>query len=91
MSDEMITPQQLADKLQCSIRTVQNNVSSKKWPHLRLGPKLIRFTPEQVQGILDGSMVAAEVTRGKTARSERIRDLVKQLGEQQARKDEGPR
>lgn len=91
MSDEMITIQQLADKLQCSTRTVQNKVNSKKWPHVKLGPRMIRFTPEQVQGIIDGSMVAAEDTRGRTARSERIRDLMKQLDEQSAGKDEGPR
>lgn len=93
MSDEMITPQQLAEKLQCSISTVQNNVRSKKWPHVRLGPRMIRFTPEQVQGIIDGSMVAAETPRRRSPQSESIQDLMRRLDEQEQagrEQDNGP-
>ncbi|GAB3621802.1 hypothetical protein GCM10027417_30640 [Glutamicibacter endophyticus] len=83
MSDEMITVQQLADKLQCSIRTVQLNVRNKKWPHVKLGPKIVRFTQEQVDGIISGAMVAAEAPDRAPGQSARIRELMRQLNERE--------
>ena len=85
MSDEMITIPQLTEKLNCSEGTIRAKIRAKKWPHVKLGPRMVRFTPEQVQGIIDGSMVAAEAPRSRTAQGERIRDLVRQLSVKEER------
>lgn len=83
MSEEMITIPQLAEMLNCSESTVRAKIRAKKWPHVKFGPRMVRFTHEQVQGIIDGSMVAAEAPRRQSPRSENIRDLIRRLNEKE--------
>lgn len=52
---------ELADKLKCSISTVQNNVRRRKWPHKKFGPRIIRFTPEHVEQIVGMAEVPVQV------------------------------
>ncbi|MFJ2619728.1 hypothetical protein [Glutamicibacter sp. NPDC087344] len=79
MSEEeakYLTIAQLADKLQCSVRTVQGNVSRGVWPYKKFGPRIIRFAPEHVAQILD----AAEVpVSDKKEKPRKISDLVSRL------------
>lgn len=51
MDEEFLTVAELAEKLKCSVSTVQNNVKRQKWPHKKFGPRIIRFTPEHVEQI----------------------------------------
>lgn len=51
MDEEFLTVAELAEKLKCSISTVQTNVRLKKWPHKKFGPRIIRFTPDHVEQI----------------------------------------
>lgn len=76
MDDEYLTVAELADKLKCSISTVQNNVRNKKWPHKKFGPRIIRFTPEHVEQI--GAMAEVPVLEGKE-KPRSIKEMVSQL------------
>lgn len=73
---ELWTVAQMAETLQCSERTVQNKVRSGAWPHKKFGPRIIRFTQEHVEQILDAAEV--QVSREKE-KPRRIKDLVSRL------------
>lgn len=75
MDDEYLTVAELADKLKCSISTVQNNVRNKKWPHKKFGPRIIRFSPEHVEQI--GAL--AEVPVQIKEKPLTIKEMVSQL------------
>lgn len=50
MTEQPLTIRQLAELLQVSERTVQRNVPN--WPHLKIGPRTIRFTETHIEQIL---------------------------------------
>ena len=50
MTEQPLTIRQLAELLQISERTVQRNVHN--WPHLKIGPRTIRFTEAHIEQIL---------------------------------------
>lgn len=52
-----VTVQQLAEHLQISPQTVWAHVREGEWPHVKFGPRTIRFTPEHVGQIMTLSTV----------------------------------
>ena len=75
MGDEYLTVVELADKLKCSISTVQNNVRNKKWPHKKFGPRIIRFSPEHVKQIEGTAEVPVQIKEKPLT----IKEMVSQL------------
>ncbi|MGO4297391.1 helix-turn-helix transcriptional regulator [Glutamicibacter sp. MCAF14] len=74
--EDFLTVVELADKLKCSISTVQNNVRKKKWPHKKFGPRIIRFTPEHVEQIVDMAEVPVREEKEKPLT---IKEMVSRL------------
>lgn len=74
----LFTVAQVAELFQCSEETVRAKVRAKKWPHKRLGPRIVRFTEEHLAQITGEAEVPAEVPEEK-GKSRRIKDLVARL------------
>src|SRR5439155_17837583 len=46
-----LTTQDLADRFNCSPDTVLKRAKEENWPHQKIGGRMYRFTPEQVEAI----------------------------------------
>jgi len=46
-----LTTQDLADRFNCSPDTVLKRAKKENWPHQKIGGRMYRFTPEQVEAI----------------------------------------
>ncbi|UTT40220.1 helix-turn-helix domain-containing protein [Glutamicibacter mishrai] len=74
-AEEFLTVAELADKLKCSISTVQNNVRRKKWPHKKFGPRIIRFSPKHVEQIEGMAEVPVQIKE----KPQTIKEMVSRL------------
>lgn len=50
-----LTPEQVANRLGVSVRSVREKVYRGTWPHLRIDGRTIRFSEEQLQGIVESA------------------------------------
>jgi hypothetical protein len=48
----LITPNEQAARLSCSLRHLQNLKNRRQVPHIKLG-RLVRYDPDAVQGAID--------------------------------------
>jgi excisionase family DNA binding protein len=49
---ELWTPEQLAERLGVSLRTVREMYYTNTWPHLRINKRTVRFTEEHFEQII---------------------------------------
>ncbi len=55
-SDEvLLTVRQVAERLNCSVRTVQRLIACGRLPVIRLGPRLVRVDPARLDRWIDNS------------------------------------
>lgn len=47
------TPREVGDVLQVTTEFVYDQCRARRWPHLRVGSKFVRFTDEQIDQILE--------------------------------------
>ena len=50
-----LTKDQLADRLKCTTRTIENLMFERKLPYIKLGRKLVRFDWEKVKAQLNAA------------------------------------
>lgn len=77
--EQMHTAEEVAESLCVTKFFVYSQCRAKRWPHLRVGNKLIRFTDEQVEQIREIITVDARPPEDESAR-ERNRRVKKLLG-----------
>lgn len=51
-TNELSTPEQLAERLGVSLRMVREMYYTNTWPHLRLNKRTVRFTEEHFEQII---------------------------------------
>lgn len=61
MATQMMTYRQAADLLQLPIGTVYSMVSRHDIPHVRLGPRLVRFCRDEIDQWLSAHRVSASL------------------------------
>lgn len=73
---ELLTPADLAERLRVTEHQLHELRRKHSWPCVRFSPKVIRFTPEQVEQIIERHTVAEPTPTsppplipGQTARS----------------------
>jgi DNA-directed RNA polymerase sigma subunit (sigma70/sigma32) len=50
--NELLTPEQLAERLGVPLRMVREMYYTNSWPHLRLNKRTVRFTDEHLEQII---------------------------------------
>jgi DNA-directed RNA polymerase sigma subunit (sigma70/sigma32) len=50
--NELLTPEQLAERLGVSLRMVREMYYTNTWPHLRLNKRTVRFTQVHLEEII---------------------------------------
>ena len=52
MSEQLLTKEEVCKRLSISVRSLDRMLTEKEIPHVKLGERLIRFSPAQVDGWL---------------------------------------
>lgn len=71
----LVTPEELAEALRCSVSTVYLKVRRGEWPANRISSRVVRFTDEQVEEIIAG--VPAQTSPARNSR--RLRAAMNQI------------
>jgi hypothetical protein len=74
MTDELLTAEDLAERLHISVDLVRRRTKADKWPHVRFGGKTIRYRNEHVDAIValyDNAGTPVRSVGGQTAGSRR--------------------
>ena len=77
---ELMTPEQLAERLGVPLRTVREMYYTKAWPHLRLNKRTVRFTEAHYEEILALSERRPATPIRKTASAQQASELAALLG-----------
>ena len=66
MSKGLITKQQAAEQLCVSVRTLEGLIARGQLPAYKIGPKLVRLRPEDIEAYLAGHLAAPEQPKPAT-------------------------
>ena len=62
MTEHLLTPREVAERLRVSPRTVQNWIRDGKLPATRVSPRIVRVPADAVEALVSGASVAAETS-----------------------------
>lgn len=77
---ELLTPEQLAERLGVSLRTVREMYYTGTWPHLRLNKRTVRFTEDHYEQILALSERSPTSAISKSTTAQKASELAYLLG-----------
>ncbi|MET3142479.1 UNVERIFIED_ORG: putative site-specific integrase-resolvase [Arthrobacter sp. UYEF2] len=84
LKNELMSPEQLAERLGISLRMVREMYYTSTWPHLRLNRRTVRFTESHFEQILALSEQRAVTTIKKASSAQKAAELAQLLGQKRA-------
>lgn len=81
---ELMTPEQLAERLGVSLRMVREMYYTNAWPHLRLNKRTVRFTESHYEQILELSEQRPTSVVRKSASANKAAELAELLGKKRS-------
>lgn len=83
-NNELMSPEQLAERMGVTLRLVREMYYTNTWPHLRLTQRTVRFTESHYEQILDLSERQPATLIRKTTTSSKAAELAKLLSRRPA-------
>lgn len=78
--NELMTPEQLAERLGVSLRMVREMYYTDKWPHLRLNKRTVRFTDAHFEQIIAMSERRPTTVMRNVTSAQKASELAELLG-----------
>ncbi len=82
--NELMTPEQLGERLGVSLRMVREMYYTNTWPHLRLNKRTVRFTESHYEEILELSEKRPTSLVRKTTSANKAAELAELLGKKRS-------
>jgi predicted site-specific integrase-resolvase len=79
--NELMSPDQLAERLGVSLRMVREMYYTNTWPHLRLNKRTVRFTEHHYEQILELSEQRPTTLVRKTTSAQKASELAELLSQ----------
>lgn len=83
-NNELMSPEQLAERMGVSLRMVREMYYTSAWPHLRLNRRTVRFTEHHYEQILELSEQRPATLIRKTTTSSKAAELAELLSRKPA-------